>query len=239
MVVKHKYFVGYQYVDAHYRIKNSALLGMFEDLAGMHGSIAGEDIRTSDTIWILTAYRVKIMKRPEYGEYVTLSTWSRSVRGLLAFREFEVRNREGELLVCAVSEWAHIYKATGMPARVTQELADSYESEPDRTNFPNLRLRVAKEPEAYESESEWQIGRNWIDVNRHMNNVYYAEMAEMSIPEEKIDGFAAPQFDIFYRKEIKCGQTVRCFYVEEEDGYTVAVKSADGETLHAQIKLYK
>ena len=239
MIVKHKYFVGYQYVDAHYRIKNAALLGMFEDLAGMHGTIAGEDIRTADTVWILTAYRVKILKRPEYGEYVTLSTWSRSVRGLLAFREFEVRNRDGELLVCAVSEWAHIYKATGMPARVSQELADSYESEPDRTNFPNMRLRLTGEPAEYSFESEWQIGRNWIDVNRHMNNVHYAELAEMAMPDDRAEGFCASRFDIFYRKEIKCGQTVRCFYAEDENTHTVSIKSADGVTLHAQVKLYK
>ena len=239
MIVNHKYFVGYQYVDAHYKIKNASLLGMFEDLAGMHGTIAGEDIRTADTVWILTAYRVKILKRPEYGEYVTLSTWSRSVRGLLAFREFEVRNRDGELLVCAVSEWAHIYKATGMPARVSQELADSYESEPDRTNFPNMRLRPFGEPAEYSFESRWQIGRNWIDVNRHMNNVYYAELAEMAMPEEVAEGFCASQFDIFYRKEIKCGQTVRCFYAEDESNHTVSIKSADGEVLHALVKLYK
>ena len=236
MVVENRYFVGYQYVDADYKMKNSAMLSMFEDLAGIHGTVAGEDIRTADTVWILTAYKVDIKKRPEYGEYVTVRTWSRSIRGLLAFREFEVVNGDGELLICAVSEWVHINKADKKPARVTPELEAAYESEPEHSNFAGARLRAPREAAEYSAVSDFTVGRNWIDVNRHMNNVYYSELAEMAIPEEAADSLSELGFEIYYRKEIKCGETVRCYYRETEDGHEVTVKS--GETLHAQI-IYK
>ncbi len=239
MVVKHEYFVGYQYVDADFRIKNSAMLSMFEDMAGMHGSLAGEDVRTADTVWILTSYKIDVKKRPEYGEYVTVCTWSRSIRGLLAFREFEIRSKDGELLVCALSEWAHISKADKRPARVTPELEAAYGSEPDHSNFAGARVRATREPAEYSNTCDFTVYRNWIDVNRHMNNVHYAELAEMAMPEDAAKSISELGFEIYYRKEIKYGETVRCHYAKTEDGHAVTVKSLDGETVHAQIKYIK
>ena len=236
MVVKHDYFVGYQYIDTEFKMKNSAMLSMFEDLACIHGSRAGEDIRIADTVWLLTAYKINVIKRPEYGEYVTVSTWSRNMRGVLAFREFEIRGKDGELLVCAVSEWAHIFRADGRPARATPELEAMYGSEPEHTNFEGARLRATREPDEYTAELEYTVGRNWIDVNGHMNNVHYIELAELALPEKALDGLSERDFEIYYRKEIKYGETVRCHYAKTEQGHTVTVKSADGETLHAQIK---
>ena len=235
MVVENKYFIGYQYVGADFRIKNSALLAMFEDLAGIHGTKAGEDVRTAETVWILTAYKVDIKRRPEYGEYVTVRTWSRSIRGLLAFREFEIISESGELLVCALSEWAHINKADKKPARVTPELEAAYESEPEHSNFGGARLRAPRENGEYSFESDFTVGRNWIDVNLHMNNVYYSDLAEMSMPHNEADAISDLGFEIYYRKEIKCGEMVRCYYAKRENGHTVSVKSESGETLHAQI----
>ena len=236
MIVEHKYFVGYQYVDAKFKLKNSAMLGMFEDLACIHGGIAGEDVRYAPTAWILTAYKIDIKRRPMYGECVTVRTWSRNLRGFLAFREFEIRDEAGELLVAALSEWAHLQKADGKPARVTPELEAAYESEPERTNFAGVRLRNTKEPEQYEGELEYTVGRNWIDANRHMNNIYYAELAEAALPDSVFESISDYGFEIYYRKEIKYGQKVRCFYTNDGENHTVAVKSEGGEVLHALIR---
>ena len=236
MVVKHEYFIGYQYIDSEFKIKNSAMLSMFEDLACIHGARAGEDIKTAPTVWLLTAYKVRVIRRPEYGEYVDVLTWSRNMRGVLAFREFEIRNKDGELLVCAVSEWAHIQKADGRPARVTPELEAMYASEPEHTNFEGERLRPTRPTETFESELSYTVGRNWIDVNRHMNNVHYIELAELLLPENAVSDIAKCGFEIYYRKEIKYGETVLCRYEKEDGAHTVNIKSADGEVLHAQIK---
>ena len=235
MVVKHEYFVGYQYIDTDYKIKNSALLSMFEDLACMHGSRVGEDIRTAPTVWLLSAYKVKIIRRPEYGEYITACTWSRGMRGVLAQREFEIRSAAGELLVCALSEWVHVFKAGG-PARVTAELEAAYESEPERTNFPGERLRPPRECTEYDSEMQFTVGRIFIDVNDHMNNVHYAEISELILPDVST---ASYNFEIYYRKEIKCGETVVLRHSSDENTHTVTVKSADGAILHSIIKYTK
>ena len=239
MVVKHEYFIGYQYIDADFKIKNSALLSMFEDLACIHGARAGDDLRSAPTVWLLTAYKVKIIRRPEYAERVVVSTWSRGMRGVFAFREFEVRNSAGELLVCALSEWAHVFKADGKPARVTPELEKMYESEPEHSNFGGERIRVVRTAENGEQTYGFTVLGNLIDVNRHMNNVHYIEQAELALPEEVLPELSELSFEICYRKEIKYGERVRCFYAKDGDSHSVFIKSEDTETLHAQIKFLK
>jgi len=139
MVVERKYYVGYQYIDPGYRIRNSAILGMFEDLAVLHGVMAGEDIRTADSVWLLTGYLVKIVKRPTFNETVTVRTWSRRTLGISACREFEIIGEDGQTMVTAVSEWAHVFRDGSGFSKVTPTLAEAYRSEPERTNFPELR----------------------------------------------------------------------------------------------------
>ncbi len=239
MVVKHEYFVGYQYVDEHFKIKNSALLGMFEDLACIHGACAGEDIRTSETVWLLTAYKIRVIRRPEYAEYVTVHTWSRSLRGFLALREFEVRSADGELLVCALSEWVRVNKTKAMFERVPPEIAEAYGTESEHANFEETKLRAPAEPERYDTESEWTVTRSWIDANRHMNNVHYVELAEMAIPDSEDTELADCDFEVYYTKEIKCNECVRCHYAKTADGLTVVIKSEDGVTTHATVRFLK
>ena len=239
MVVKHEYFVGYQYVDTDFKIKNSALLSMFEDLACIHGACAGEDIRSAPTVWLLTAYKVKVLKRPEYAERVTASTWSRGMRGVFAFREFEIRNSSGELLVCALSEWAHVFKADGKPARVTPELEEMYESEPEHSNFGGERIKICRSAEIGEHTFSFSALHNLMDVNRHMNNVHYIEQAELALPEELLPKLSEFGFEIYYRKEIKYGDRINCFYAADEGSHNVFIRSENGETLHAQVKFIK
>ncbi len=233
MFVEEKYFIGYQYVDSELKLKNSSILCMLEDMAGLHGILAGESIKTSPTTWLLSAYRVVIKKRPEYGDRVTLRTWSRDIRGFTACREFEMLDAAGEVVVTAISEWAHINRAEGKLEKCTPELAEAYCHEHDYSNFDGaLRIKRLKTPESFDSETEFTVGRNWIDANHHMNNVYYLDLAEMSLSEE----LRSNDFSIFYRREIKCGETVLCRTVKTEEGYFLSVLGLDG-TLHAQIML--
>ncbi len=239
MFVEEKYFVGYQYVDADLKLKNSSILCMLEDLAGVHGILAGESIKTSPTTWLLSAYRVNVKKRPEYGDRVTVRTWSRDIKSFTACREFEILNSDGEVIVTAISEWAHINRVDGKLEKCTPELADAYQHETEYSNFEGaLRVKRLKTPENIENEIEFTVGRGWIDANHHMNNVYYLDLAEMALPDDVAENFCPDDFSIFYRKEIKCGESVDCRFSKVEDGYFVSVFGKDGK-LHAQIMLYK
>ena len=239
MIVEERFFVGYQYVGADLKITNSSILRLLEDMACYHGMLAGEDIRTSPTAWLLSAYKVVVKRRPEYNERIIVRTWSRECRNFFACREFEILSEAGDVLVCAISEWAHYNKVEGKLEKVSDELVEAYKSEPERTNFGPFRIKRMKAPDTYVCESEFTVGRNWIDSNKHMNNVYYLDLAEMSLPEGLAESVTADEFEIFYRQQIKCGDKVNCKVADLTDNVQVSVVGDDGATLHAQICLKK
>ena len=238
MVLEEKYFTGFQYVGTDLKLKNTAILCMLEDLAGMHGILAGENLLYSPSVWLLSAYRVNVKRRALYGERLTVRTWARETRNFFACREFEIVDEKGEVIVCAISEWAHVFRDGSGFSKATPELIAAYEAEPERTNFGPFRIKRPKEADAIENEIVYTVGRNYMDANRHMNNVYYLDLAQMVLKDELTDDLCANSFDIFYFKEIKCGDTVRCRVSPVCDGKrTVSVYSEDGSVLHARMVL--
>lgn len=237
MVVKEQFYVGYRDVDTSLKIKNTAILNIFEDIAGIHATIAGESLKTSDTTWVLTGYKVNILKRPEFEDRLNVYTWSTGVKNITASREFEIRNQKDELLITGLSTWAHINLKTKKLEKVTQELIDGYTSEPERTNYGITKLPKLVEPENYVYDTSYTINYDWIDINKHMNNIYYMELATMVLPEEVRDTTDFSSFEIMYKKEIKYKDTVKCFVAKDEEGYTVTIKSEDLSEVHAIIKL--
>ena len=62
MIVEDNFYVGYRDVDTNLKIKNSAILNFFEDIAGIHAAKAGEGATKTGTTWLLIGYKVKIYK---------------------------------------------------------------------------------------------------------------------------------------------------------------------------------
>lgn len=239
MIFKDKFYIGYRDIDTNLKIKNSAILNIFEDIAGMHATEVGEGLKESDTTWLLTGYKVNILKNPEYGEKIDVSTWGTEIKSITASREFEIRNQSGELLIAGLSNWVHINLKTKKIEKVSKELADAYKIEPSRTNFNELKLKKISEPQSYLYEKTYKIDWNWIDANNHMNNIYYLEVAEMTIPDEVRKNNSYSGFEVMYKKEVKHGDIIKCLYAENEDSYIITIKNVNLQDLHAIVKLKK
>ena len=91
--------------------------------------------------------------------------------------------------------------------KVTDQLIDAYQLEPEKTNFNERKLKKLKEPETYLNCIDYKIDLNWIDVNNHMNNIYYLELADMILPKEVRKSNNFSNFEIL--SNVDC----RIFYV--------------------------
>ncbi|MGN1094886.1 MAG: acyl-[acyl-carrier-protein] thioesterase [Eubacteriales bacterium] len=239
MVVDEKFYIGYSDINSELALSNTAILELFENMAGIHGSLVGESLKTASTRWFLTSYHVKIKKRPEYEERINVRTWSRSVRGVSASREYEIYDESGELCIMGLSNWAHVNAVTQKLERATPELVAAYDGEPGRTNFDKIWLEKLKEPEEYSYVKDFYVDRNFIDVNNHMNNVRYLELAKLMLPEDVYAKNESREFEIMYRQAIKYGEKIKCLYAETEDAYFVTLKDEELSSVRAIIKLYK
>lgn len=239
MVYSEKFYVGYSDINRRFGLSNASIMRFFENIACMHSSAVGCGMMDTDARWFLTAYHIKVHKRPRYEEHVTVNTWSKEIKGFLAAREFEIYSEDGTLAVTANSNWTYINGQTGKVERVPKETVEAFQGEKDKTNFDVVKLPKLKECAEYVSEREFFVDRNFIDVNNHMNNVCYLELANLLLPEEVYEQAACDEFEIMYRKAVPYGETVKCLYGETEDSYIVAIKSQDLSELHAVVKFCK
>ncbi len=239
MIVSKDFHVGFRMVDGKLRIKNGEILNTFVDVAGVHSERVGDGFGKTDSRWILIGYNVKIFDKPKYGEDVTFVTWSREHSPAIATREFEIRSKDGKLLVCALSNFVKYDIVTRKLQKITKDLMQAYESEPEKSNFGGAGLERFKEPELYEGYEDFFVDWRWIDLNGHMNNSHYVELAERVIHKRFNVDVSNINFNVLYKHEIPENTAVRAFFAETPDYYTVSIKSLDEKVLHGAVTFKK
>ena len=240
MFVEHEFYLGLSDVNTNKELVNSNLLKHLEDVAGMHSEIAGfgfTDIEKTRRSWVLLAWKVEIKKRPLVNDTLKIKTWSRCIEKIYAYRDFEVRDQYGDVVAIASSKWIFIDIDTEKFIKIPEEVIEKYKQE-DIQVFEEKDLGRLKEPSSfYINKINFKITRNMIDVNKHLHNTYYLDIAKEALPEEIALNHEFNNFEIMYKKEIKLGDIVKAIYTKEEDTNYVIIKNEDETLLHAIIKL--
>lgn len=240
MIYQEKFKIGLKDVWKGKEVNNKAILEYLEDIAAYHSDSVGYGINTSDethVTWILLDWKVKVIKRPEYGQTLDIHTWSREIIKCYAYRDFEIYDENCNLCVIASSKWVLINSQTGKIAKIKPEMAEKYQSETDKSVFQEKEIEKINTPENYKSSIIYQTKRKDIDVIGHMHNLYYLDLAYEALPEEVYQQRPFDEVRIMYKKEIKLGATVICKYTYENDKHIVVIQSEDEKTLHSIIEL--
>ena len=62
MIVSKDFYVGYRDVDCNLKMRNNAILDLFQEMAGIHAAKCGQGTGQVETAWVLTGYKVNILK---------------------------------------------------------------------------------------------------------------------------------------------------------------------------------
>lgn len=239
MYVEQKFFVGLQDIDASNKVTNKAILTFLEDAGGVHSNLAGYGLKTikeTNFSWIILNWKLKVFKRANYADTVTVRTWSAGADKLYAYRDFEVLNEVGDIIAIATSKWISVNIKTGRINKLTEEIIKPYKGESRRV-FENYDFTKIEEPEKIDNYVKYTINRQMIDINKHVHNVCYYDLAEIAIPEEIIENMEFNNVEIMYKKEIKLGEAVKCNYTKLGKENIITIKSEDEKVLHAIVKL--
>lgn len=244
MIYKEKFKIGLKDVGKENGVTNKAILEYLENIAAYHSDAVGYGVNTTkDTHlnWILLDWKVKVIKRPKYGQTLDIHTWSRYIVKCYAYRDFEIYDDDGNLCVIASSRWLLIDSEERKIVKVEKEMADRYESEADKSVFKKLEIEKLKSPKNFKNSIIYQTKRKDIDIIGHMHNLYYLDLAYEVLPEEVYIQRSFDEIQIMYKKEIKLGDEVICKYSDEYEQdkiiHIVVIESKDGKVLHAIIKL--
>ena len=243
MIVENEYRIKLSDINRENKATNKAILSYLEDVGGKHSDLAGYgilDIPQTHLSWIIIEWKLRVIRRPNYGEKIKATTWSKNAIRCYAYRDFKVYDEQGNVIILASSKWVLVDTIKGKIVRIDDELLKKYQPELDMFAFDsqNEDFPKMREPDKYQSEVEYKVRKADIDVNDHMHNLNYVDLANEALPEEVYNKGNLNNIRITYKKEIKLGETVNCKYSFENGKHFVVVKSQDDKSIHALVELY-
>lgn len=236
MIYSTNYIFGLEDIGLNNEATNKALLKIMEDVSGFHSASIGYGVFAVESkrkAWMLLDWKMKVIKRPKYNDEIKAQTWSRGGDRLYAYRDFQIIDKEGNVIAIATSRWIFVDIDRRRPVRLTSELIDLYESEPDKKVFDEDLEDIKCED--YIFKKEYYIQRRDIDINEHMHNLCYLDMAYEILPEDIYKTKVFDNVRIIYKKEIIYGEIVECYYTVKDDKYIITAKTND--KLNAIIEL--
>ena len=240
MIFEHDFEMGIKDVGKDGLLENRAILEMLEDIGAYHSDLAGygiNDIPEKKIVWILLGWKLKVIKRPKYGQTIHIKTWGRDMLKAFTYRDFELYDSEKNLCAIATSKWTLINTDTSRVTRITDEIASSYKVE-NKKVFNDEPMGKIQVPTTFSNIVDYKVNRRDIDINGHMHNLYYLDLAIEALPEELSKNVFYNNVEIQYKKEIKMGEVVKCKYSLQDGKNIVVIYNQDETIIHAVVELF-
>ena len=169
-------------VDMHRRLRTSRLFELLQEAAIAHTEALGmgrEKTLDRGLLWVVTLQRAEIARMPEYDELVHIATWPGNTMHILFPRYYRITDAAGNALIEASALWALMDRNT---RKVIFPEEHGVAIKGMRTGKEIPLPRAPKIPKAEESEA-FTVPYSYVDLNGHMNNTTYFDLAEDIIPD--------------------------------------------------------
>lgn len=239
MTFEKKYNVENRDIGKDKKVTNKAILKYLENIACKHSDEVGYGINTMEKtkiVWILLDWKLEVIKRPIYGQTINVKTWSRKIEKCCAYRDFEIYDENENKLARATSRWVVVDFKTRKIQRLTDKFADEYESEPERKAFEEEMEKV-KEPETKDLSIKLKIRKTDLDINNHVNNLNYLDLAYEILPQ-KIYDEDLKNLRITYKHQTNPDEIVNISYTRQKSKNIITIKTENESDLHAIVELW-
>ena len=180
-----------------------------------------------DLSWVLFRINIQINRLPAWKEKYQLFTWPSRVGALTAFREFEIKDERGRLLVVATSEWSVINLKTRRPRRMST-LEHLYDHLTPRIPLSKPFFKLDPKIE-FEELFSVKIRYSDLDMNGHANAGKYFDWLSDAVFEQY--GHNRMAFISFnYFQECLLGDVVSIQRSTDDSGYIRGFKTQTGKT---------
>ncbi len=168
-------------VDLFRRLRLSRLFELLQEASIRHTEQLGmgrEKTLDKGLLWVVTMQRCEISRMPEYDERVTLTSWPGEMMHVFFPRYYRVADENDETLVSASALWMLVDEKTRkmvFPDEWGVEIAGV------RTGR-EIPLPSGLKKLAFTEEARFTVPFSYVDLNGHMNNTRYFDLAEDHIP---------------------------------------------------------
>jgi acyl-ACP thioesterase len=220
--------VRYHELDSHGLIRPVTLLNFVQDAGGMHAAQLGvsvRDLKQRGLTWVLSRIHLVVDRYLHADDVINVRTWPSTREGLFLCREFEMRDKHGDLFSRATTSWAVLNFSSRRPVKpkeclpefaltARRALDDDFASLPHFPATPGDTFR----------ELPFLVRRSDQDSNHHVNNTVYTDWALEAVPDDVAAGHLH-SLEVSFRAEALYGDSILSQCVVKRSG-------DDAECLH-------
>ena len=212
-------------VDQNRKTTLNAILNYFQDCATFQSEDLGVGMTTLESmgrVWVLNSWKIQVHRYPEFGERITVETWPYAFGKMTGQRNFRLVGEDGSVAACADSFWVYMDTKRMRPTRLDELMERTYVTEP-RLDMEYDEGKIAL-PESMEEKDTFLIHEYHLDVNHHVNNGQYVQLAGDYLPE----GFQIRQMRAEYKKSALLGDVIYPRLGRGEDRFVILLGDAKG-----------
>ena len=192
--------------------------------------------------WIIMKVKAHFDRYPVWGDKFSVKTWGSGLNKITFSREFEYFDEDGNIFGIISTEWILADWNSHRPVIPSKKEFLPEVVIPDtRRVFPDGCIKIAV-PDIAELDRTKSVVCKYadfseLDRNRHVNNTRYIAWAQDALHKYGLDVFAIKDFDVNYISEVKEGEKVDIFVIENDNSgsYTVVGYREDGKAVFSLI----
>lgn len=215
-------------LDFKNTIRPAGIFDLFQDIAKMHVTDIGYSYNKMYELgyyWVLLSQEYKVINElPKFNDDIIITTYPKKREKLEFEREFEIRDKNDNLLIIANSNWVVIDTKNRIISRAKDVIfeGDYYQNiNYQEKAFRKLNLNPINVIEEY----NYRVSLTDIDANYHMNNAKYLDVIYNM---KNFDNYHFyNEVKIAYVKEAKLNDIINVKYYQE-DGYECYAGYVDG-----------
>jgi acyl-ACP thioesterase len=219
-------------VDAAGRLKLSAVADYFQESAARHTESWGmgfSTLKAHGLFWVLSRMRIDMLSYPSWGEKLTLKTWPKSARQLIAPRDFILSDEAGKTVSRGVSLW-FLLDAEFLKPQPLSRLPHSFQVAPDGQDAIDEAPAKVPAPKNICSSINRTCLNSNIDFNQHLNNAVYLDWISDAlfeyIPEAQINSL-----QLNFLNELKLHEHITIDLADNNGVITVQGQKSDATTV--------
>lgn len=214
--------------DCRGQIKPSAVLDLFQEVAGAHAMELGvgfDDLLKKELLWIIVKLKFRVENEIQEHQKVIVKTWPLPAGRVTLQREYLIEDESGKILVKGTSEWVTVHSKNRriVPPSNIYSLEEYCEDK-------MFEGKLVKVSDFTEDKPALEVVSQFCDLDRngHVNNIRYADYVLNALcpKEQKIR-----QFQIDFHREIMSGMKVSVFLDENENGLLAKGLNEGGEKM--------
>lgn len=216
------------------RLKPTAILDIFQDIAGRQAELIGVgygDMLKKGYYWVVIRERITILKQPKFGSKVKVITWPNKKNRIEFTRNYRMEAENGEVIAVGGSLWVLIDIVNRRVSRARdvdyngecyeEKVYDSLVKLPECSDFTNFY--------------EYEVHYTDLDHNGHMNNAKYVDIILNALNPQNRENIKDLEIDFI--NEVKLQDRINLKYLKDANYYYFEADLEDKVIFRAKVRL--